>query len=109
MGWSSKISSSLGAIGSWLRPRPDPNKAAFSLLLELLSPDQLGQYDTYGYFDVTGNVSGRRYRIHVASWMNVEEIDDAGRRVRGLCFLPQGPLPIGDVLLAQKLALDGRP
>ena len=29
-----------------------------------------------------------------------------GRRVRVLCFMPEGRVPLGDVLLAQKVALE---
>ena len=38
--------------------------------------------------------------------MNVEQLDDTGRNVRMLCFLPVGRLPVGDVMLAQKIALE---
>ena len=38
--------------------------------------------------------------------MNVCEIDERGRLREGLCFLPSGALPIGDVMLAQKIALE---
>jgi hypothetical protein len=34
------------------------------------------------------------------------EIDDKGRLQEGLCFMPIGALPIGDVMLAQKIALE---
>jgi len=29
-----------------------------------------------------------------------------GHRVRSLCFMPEGRLPLGDLLLAQKMALE---
>jgi len=38
--------------------------------------------------------------------MNVEELDERGHRVRSLCFMPEGRLPLGDLLLAQKMALE---
>jgi hypothetical protein len=38
--------------------------------------------------------------------MNVEEFDEHGRRVSVLCFMPEGGVPLGDVLLAQKVALE---
>jgi hypothetical protein len=38
--------------------------------------------------------------------MNIDELDDSGRRVCGWCFCPEGRLVIGDVMLAQKLALE---
>ena len=103
MAW---LASSLAGMASWRRPRPDPNKLALQLLSEILSPDQRSQYSAYGYFEVTGGQTGKRYRIKAGSQMNVEELDPAGRRVRGLCFLPRGGVPIGDIMVAQKLALE---
>ena len=38
--------------------------------------------------------------------MNVDEYDEAGTRIFRWCFLPVGNLVRGDVLLAQKLALE---
>jgi hypothetical protein len=76
------------------------------LLIQNLSPDQRRQYSTHGYFDVVGGNTGNRYRICRGYQMNVEEIDVAGRRIRLLCFMPQGRLVTGDVMLAQKLALE---
>jgi hypothetical protein len=38
--------------------------------------------------------------------MNVHEIDEAGRVKLGLCFAPEGSLAMGDVMLAQKIALE---
>ena len=72
-----------------------------------LSPCQREQFDEPGYFDVVGCMTGRKYRIyHNVLPPNVFEIDDAGRRKMGLCFAPVGPLVKGDVMLAQKIALE---
>jgi len=79
---------------------------ARELLKQNLSPSQRDQYDRHRYFDVIGNSTGRRYRIHQAYQMNVEELSPAGKRARLLCFTPQGHLPICDVMLAQKIALE---
>jgi hypothetical protein len=76
------------------------------LLEEHLSPEQRRQYDASGYFDVTGGASGRRYRIRQGSSMNIEQLDKKGRRVCTLCFMPTGRLVTGDVMLAQKVALE---
>ena len=77
------------------------------LLLKWLSPDQREQFDDSGFFDVVGCDSGRRYRIYdgIAS-PNVYEIDDVGRRIVGLCFIPAVHLPWADVILAQKISLE---
>ena len=40
------------------------------LLKEWLSPEQLVQYESHQYFDVTGRQSGRRYRIRYGIGMN---------------------------------------
>jgi hypothetical protein len=38
--------------------------------------------------------------------LNVHEIDTNGKRTQSLCFAPKGVLPLGDIMLAQKLALE---
>ena len=38
--------------------------------------------------------------------MNVDELDQHGVRIAAWCFGPEGELPIGDVMLAQKIALE---
>jgi hypothetical protein len=76
------------------------------LLKENLSAAQREQYKRCNYFEVIGGVTGRRYRIRHGHQMNVEHLDDIGRRVRVLCFVPEGPLSVGDVMLAQKIALE---
>lgn len=76
------------------------------LLKENLTPAQRRQYDKHGYFDVTGGKTGKRYRIRHGRQMNIEQLDRNGRRVCGWCFFPQGSLVSGDVMLAQKAALE---
>ena len=77
-----------------------------TLLREWLSPTQRAQFDSSKYFDVVGCESGRRYRIHYGRVTNVHEIDRAGQPVTGWCFVPSGELVAGDVMLAQKIALE---
>ena len=76
------------------------------LLREWLSPEQRAQFDTKRYFDVIGSDSGKRYRIRYGSATNVYEIDGDGRSTVGWCFVPTGYLVAGDVMLAQKIALE---
>jgi hypothetical protein len=38
--------------------------------------------------------------------MNIEELDERGSRVAVWCFLPEGRLALGDIMLAQKIALE---
>ena len=77
-----------------------------ALLREWLSPEQKAQFDASKDFDVVGCDSGRRYCISHGTGTNVHEIDDAGRPVMGWCFVPSGHLVAGDVMLAQKIALE---
>ena len=87
----------------------DDGKAAkrgARLLEENLTPAQRSQYTKYRYFDVTGGKTGKRYRIHHGSSMNIDQLDKNGKRVCGWCFFPRGGLVAGDVMLAQKFALE---
>ena len=76
------------------------------LLKENLDPTQRHQYERHGFFEVTGGSTGKRYRIRHGRQMNIEQLDKNGRRVCGWCFFPQGNLVAGDIMLAQKLALE---
>jgi hypothetical protein len=77
-----------------------------TLLRQWLSPEQQAQFDASKCFDVVGCDSGRRYRIRYSSGTNVHEINDAGQPIMGWCFVPLGCLVAGDVMLAQKIALE---
>ncbi len=83
-----------------------PGGRSLRLLREWLSQAQRELFARKGSFEVVGSDSGRRYRIHAGISVNVCEIDERGRPQEGLCFLPIGALPIGDVMLAQKIALE---
>ena len=76
------------------------------LLRSWLSPEQREDFDAKGYFDVTGCDSRTRYRIRYGTAMNVHELDEAGQFTMGWCFVPDGSLVAGDVMLAQKIALE---
>lgn len=84
----------------------DSEARGLRLLREWLSPEQLAQYEAHKYFDVTGCHSGRRYRIRHGTGTNVHELDAAGRPRDGWCFVPRDCLVAGDVMLAQKIALE---
>lgn len=73
---------------------------------EWLSREQLVQYDARDYFEVIGCHTGKRYRICHGIGANVFELDDAGLRRAGWCFVLKDPLVAGDVMLAQKIALE---
>ena len=76
------------------------------LLREWLSPEQRQQLDCYDYFEVIGCDSGFKYRIQHGVSTNVVELDRDGRPRKGWCFVPEGNLVPGDVMLAQKIALE---
>lgn len=83
-----------------------PEGRSLRLLQAWLSPAQREHFAAKGYFDVIGGDTGRQYRIYAGAGMNVCEIDQTGRPIRGLCFQPEGEFPIGDVMLSQKIALE---
>jgi hypothetical protein len=89
-----------------LTPTAEARDRGLRLLKENLSPAQRAQYERRGYFVVAGGETGRRYRIRFGDQMNVEQLNKRGRPARLLCFMPEGDLVEGDVMLAQKLALE---
>ena len=88
----------------------DRRTSAYQRGLELLKGNltstQLKQFLACRCFEVVGGESGRTYRITLAGPMNVEELNKEGRCVGRLCFLPEGHLVDGDIMLAQKVALE---
>ena len=86
--------------------RSEAHERGMRLLRENLTSAQRAQYDRYGYFEVVGGRTGKRYRIRHGRSMNIDQLDKNGRRVCGWCFFPEGNLVTGDVMLAQKVALE---
>ena len=84
----------------------DAHNRAIQLLKQHLTPEQREQFEKRGHFYVSGGDSGRLYRIRHGAQMNVEQLDRSGKRIRVLCFMPEGGLAVGDVMLAQKVALE---
>jgi hypothetical protein len=83
-----------------------PEGRSLRLSRHWLSPAQGAQFAEKGYFEVVGGDTGKRYRIYAGAATNVCEVDVKGRQKVGLCFRPIGELPIGDVMLSQKIALE---
>jgi hypothetical protein len=71
-----------------------------------LTPEQDKQWAARGEFEVIGSDTGTRYRITHRAVMNIHQLDPAGHSVAAWCFAPEESLVIGDVLLAQKIALE---
>ncbi len=94
-------------IVSFVGRRLLARQRGLKLLEANLTPDQLKQFLATRRFDVVGGVTGRTYRIRMAAGpMHVEELDHRGQCVRRLCFYPKGRLVDGDIMLAQKAALE---
>jgi hypothetical protein len=92
------------ALGT--RRRMSPEQRGVDLLLTNLTPQQRRQYRRDRHFDVIGGQSGTRYRLWHCFQQTIVELDGSGRR-RGIwCFHPRETLVLGDVLLAQKTALE---
>jgi hypothetical protein len=85
----------------------DGDAKSLALLKQWLSPSQLAQYERDRFFDVTGSTSGKRYRIRTDRQQNVYRLE-GGREMHGLCFVPdpEQTRAVGDVMLAQKIALE---
>ena len=77
-----------------------------TLLRKWLSPEQQAQFDAFRHFDVIGCDTGTRYRIRHGTQTNIEELGNTGHQVCKWCFVPDGDLVAGDVMLAQKIALE---
>ena len=85
---------------------PAAREKGMRLLFLRLTPLQRRQLSKKGYFEVIGGDSGHCYRIWRGRIMNVDQLDRRGRRVCTWCFYPTGRLVTGDIMLAQKLALE---
>jgi hypothetical protein len=94
------------AVRRLFRARSSPEVRGRRLLRQWLSERQLAQFDARNFFDVIGCHTARRYRIYYANVANVEELDKVGRPIVRYCFIPKGNLVPGDVMLAQKIALE---
>ena len=96
-------------IWDWFRElghANEPEQRSQRLLRDWLSAEQRSQYDKHRYFEVVGCHSGRRYRIRHGTASNITELDDYGHPILGWCFVPRDNLASGDVMLAQKIALE---
>ena len=93
--------------------RDRADQRALELLKAWLSPDQARTFEETGIvrFNVRGSHSGKLYHVVRTHAYGIVEVDDNGVRVDAWCFVPtydyvKGPLPIYDVMLAQKIALE---
>ena len=106
--WLEGMRQQIGSTMLYGSEPPDPAAAgrAEALLREWLSPQQTEELDARGYFHVVGSESGKRYRIKRGRSMNVIELGGDGDPLVGRCFVPQGRLAAGYIMLGQKIALE---
>ena len=99
----------LAARQDELARRDQAIESSRELLRACLRAEQLLQFDRAGWFMVSGSMYD--YRIKHGRTGNVEGIGRDGRYLRRLCFYPVArggcDLPVFDVMLAQKLMLEG--
>jgi hypothetical protein len=77
-----------------------------ALLRSWLSDEQACQWDLYRHFETIGSDTRKRYRLRRGREMNIDELDFDGKVLAHWCFAPFGNLVTGDILLAQKIALE---
>lgn len=97
---------------------------SFKLLKQHLTKDQWKNFVELGYFEVKGGTSGHTYRIFCEDTMNVVRVGSRRGRTMYYCVQSRVPvsdleikarqayegqtrcLPLGDILLMQKLSLE---
>jgi hypothetical protein len=89
-----------------IRAQRPAERRGIALLRSWLTPEQAKQWDSCREFDVIGGETGTRYRITPGTAMNIRQLDSVGHTIAEWCFAPEGKLATGDVLLAQKIALE---
>lgn len=81
---------------------------AIALLQSWLTPEQREQFDKYGWFDVIGGDTGRRYRVNRPQIYNVHLLCECSGVMCKICFVPRDRKiqTHGDIMLMQKMALE---
>jgi hypothetical protein len=104
----------LVSMASWRGTWPHDEQAyqqaqekGLALLQSWLTPEQAAQWESRRQFEVIGCDTGTRYRITTKpGGMNINQLDATGRTAANWCFGPAGLTVTGDILLAQKIALE---
>jgi hypothetical protein len=97
----------MDGIADDLYRRVRATERSIELLRSWLTHDQLRQFDEHGWFIVRGSDTGERYRINYGNVAyNIHELDDNDHVVQRFCVVREGELPVGDVMLAQKIAFE---
>jgi hypothetical protein len=85
--------------------RDRPETRGLQLMRNRLSVEQCAQFDL-DTSTFAGLSLAKKYRIHFGVSANIQEIGDDGKALCGWCFAPDRYLVPGDVMLAQKIALE---
>jgi hypothetical protein len=108
----------ISAAGQRAEPTCDEGRSsaeiAWQLLVDHLSPEQRREMDVKLGFTVMGGKTGVRYVIAQGRISNVHVLNKQGHVIAKLCFGPAASqdrdfreeLPDGDIMLAQKIALE---
>lgn len=95
---------------TWLRPDwavdSGASKRSFELLESWLSESQREEFKQKDAFTVIGSGSGKRYRIRQMFAYGILAVDRYDKPLREYCVVPKGGLALGDIMLAQKIALE---
>jgi hypothetical protein len=94
------------ARDEYQRKREEADARSIALMSGWLSPDQLAEWQKSRCFHVIGSDSGNRYRILCYTAYNIIPFDKDGKAMPRICFGPWCISAVGDVMLAQKIALE---
>lgn len=86
------------------RKRKEAQERAHRLLLSLLSPKVVEDFEKNRCIDVDGK-SGYKYKIYMGRSGNVDMFDKEGKLIHELCFHPNISCPNEDTVLVQYLML----
>ncbi len=98
------------AFGGRFGTDPGERDAAWEraedLLRTSLTPEQLSTYERHGFVEVASRLHpGRSYRID--GWRPVAVFSSSGEFQGAICLRPRENLPAPDVIVAQKLYIEG--
>ncbi|MDQ2990244.1 MAG: hypothetical protein M3R60_14190 [Pseudomonadota bacterium] len=103
--WLQAVQDARERRGREAMQRARAEQRARTLLLSLLTAEQRAEFETGGYFHVTGGSSGERYRIRADSAVNIDVFGPDGSVRFHLCARPAGNIPMHDVMAGQLLYL----
>ncbi|HEU4376155.1 MAG TPA: hypothetical protein VFS02_21860 [Telluria sp.] len=103
--WMQAVQDARERRGREAKQRACAEQRARTLLLGLLNREQRAEFETGGYFHVTGGASGERYRIRADSAVNIDVFGPDGSIRFHLCARPAGNIPMCDVMAGQLLYL----